>query len=101
MNYTTNNTILLHKPVLDGAMEVEVLMKKMVELQQQQEEECTQEEMVTRFERERSESIPTGSNMPANVLSSCHSLLHSLVEICSLTCCHSLCLLSGGAGSST
>uniref|UniRef100_A0A3Q3XIB3 Uncharacterized protein n=1 Tax=Mola mola TaxID=94237 RepID=A0A3Q3XIB3_MOLML len=42
------------------AMEVEVLMKRMVELQQQQEEEeCTQEEMVTRFERERSESIPT------------------------------------------
>lgn len=28
---------------------------------QQQEEECTQEEMVTRFERERSESIPTGT----------------------------------------
>ncbi|XP_038581797.1 sestrin-2 isoform X1 [Micropterus salmoides] len=43
----------------DGAMEVEVLMKRMVELQQQQEEERTQEEMVTRFERERSESIPT------------------------------------------
>ncbi|XP_034401079.1 sestrin-2 isoform X2 [Cyclopterus lumpus] len=42
----------------DGAMEVEVLMQRMVELQQQ-EEECTQEEMVTRFERERSESIPT------------------------------------------
>ncbi|XP_073319569.1 sestrin-2 isoform X2 [Pagrus major] len=46
--------------VVNGAMEVEVLMKRMVELQQQQEEEeCTQEEMVTRFERERSESIPT------------------------------------------
>uniref|UniRef100_A0A672HZM1 Sestrin-2-like n=1 Tax=Salarias fasciatus TaxID=181472 RepID=A0A672HZM1_SALFA len=46
--------------LVDGAMEVEVLMKRMVELQQQQEEEeCTQEEMVTRFERERSESIPT------------------------------------------
>ncbi|XP_070702894.1 sestrin-2 isoform X1 [Pempheris klunzingeri] len=44
--------------LVDGAMEVEVLMKRMVELQQQ-EEECTQEEMVTRFERERSESIPT------------------------------------------
>ncbi|XP_047461500.1 sestrin-2 isoform X3 [Mugil cephalus] len=43
---------------VDGAMEVEVLMKRMVELQQQ-EEECTQEEMATRFERERSESIPT------------------------------------------
>ncbi|KAF3707503.1 Sestrin-1 [Channa argus] len=44
----------------DGVMEVEVLMKRMVELQQQQEEEeCTQEEMVTRFERERSEGIPT------------------------------------------
>ncbi|XP_056274394.1 sestrin-2 [Pseudoliparis swirei] len=42
----------------DGAMEVEVLMQRMVALQQQ-EEECTQEEMVTRFERERSESIPT------------------------------------------
>lgn len=47
--------------VVDGAMEVEVLMKRMVELQQQ-EEECTQEEMVTRFERERSESIPTGTD---------------------------------------
>ncbi|XP_022054374.2 sestrin-2 isoform X1 [Acanthochromis polyacanthus] len=44
--------------LVDGAMEVEVLMKRMVELQQQ-EEACTQEEMVTRFERERSESIPT------------------------------------------
>ncbi|XP_061520417.1 sestrin-2 isoform X1 [Phycodurus eques] len=44
---------------VDSAMEVEVLMKRMVELQEQQEEECTQEEMVTRFERERSESIPT------------------------------------------
>ncbi|XP_026156311.1 sestrin-2 isoform X2 [Mastacembelus armatus] len=46
----------------NGAVEVEVLMKRMVELQQQregEEEECTQEEMVTRFERERSESIPT------------------------------------------
>ncbi|XP_078124209.1 sestrin-2 isoform X3 [Sander vitreus] len=46
--------------LVDGVMEVEVLMQRMVELQQQQqEEECTQEEMVTRFERERSESIPT------------------------------------------
>ncbi|XP_056876901.1 sestrin-2 isoform X1 [Takifugu flavidus] len=45
--------------LVDGAMEVEVLMKRMVELQQQEEEECTQEEMVTRFERQRSESIPT------------------------------------------
>ncbi|XP_019946524.2 sestrin-2 isoform X1 [Paralichthys olivaceus] len=46
--------------MVEGSMEVEVLMKRMVELQQQQEEEeCTQEEMVTRFERERSESIPT------------------------------------------
>ncbi|XP_029603776.1 sestrin-2 isoform X18 [Salmo trutta] len=42
----------------DGVTEVEVLMKRMVELQQQ-EEECSQEEMITRFERERSESIPT------------------------------------------
>lgn len=49
--------------LVDGAMEVEVLMQRMVELQQQ-EEECTQEEMVTRFERERSESIPTGTNTP-------------------------------------
>lgn len=46
----------------DGAMEVEVLMQRMVALQQQ-EEECTQEEMVTRFERERSESIPTSKYM--------------------------------------
>ncbi|XP_033492025.1 sestrin-2 isoform X1 [Epinephelus lanceolatus] len=44
--------------LVEGAMEVEVLMQRMVELQQQ-EEECTQEEMVTRFERERSESITT------------------------------------------
>ncbi|XP_060948764.1 sestrin-2 isoform X1 [Limanda limanda] len=44
--------------LVEGAMEVEVLMKRMVELQEQ-EEECTQEEMVTRFERERSERIPT------------------------------------------
>ncbi|XP_062265912.1 sestrin-2 isoform X1 [Platichthys flesus] len=44
--------------LVEGGMEVEVLMKRMVELQQQ-EEECTQEEMVTRFERERSERIPT------------------------------------------
>ncbi|XP_056153901.1 sestrin-2 isoform X2 [Lampris incognitus] len=43
--------------LVDGGMEVEVLMKRMMELQQQ--EECTQEEMLTRFERERSESIPT------------------------------------------
>ncbi|CAG5891573.1 unnamed protein product [Menidia menidia] len=51
--------------LVDGAVEVEVLMKRMVELQQQQEEEeCTQEEMVTRFERERSESIPTGTKPP-------------------------------------
>lgn len=52
--------------MVDGAMEVEVLMKRMVQLQQQQqleEEECTQEEMVTRFERQRSESIPTGTDM--------------------------------------
>lgn len=42
---------------------MEVLMKRMVELQQQ-EEECTQEEMVTRFERQRSESIPTGTKKP-------------------------------------
>lgn len=40
-------------------------MKRMVELQQQ-EEECTQEEMVTRFEKERSESIPTGTNLPTH-----------------------------------
>uniref|UniRef100_H3DHW4 Matrilin 1 n=1 Tax=Tetraodon nigroviridis TaxID=99883 RepID=H3DHW4_TETNG len=52
--------------MVDGAMEVEVLMKRMVELQQQQEEEeCTQEEMVTRFERQRSESIPTALVRPA------------------------------------
>lgn len=51
-------------------MEVEVLMKRMVELQQQ-EEECTQEEMVTRFERERSESIPTGTYM-ATGMQTCH-----------------------------
>lgn len=44
-------------------------MKRMVELQQQ-EEECTQEEMVTRFERERSESIPTGTNMATGMQTS-------------------------------
>ena len=42
-------------------------MQRMVELQQQQEEECTQEEMVTRFERERSVSIPTGTNIAAHL----------------------------------
>lgn len=57
-------------------MEVEVLMQRMVELQQQ-EEECTQEEMVTRFERERSESIPTGTNMPVYPMH--HSVMHSVV----------------------
>ncbi|KAJ7991668.1 hypothetical protein DPEC_G00286270 [Dallia pectoralis] len=41
----------------DGVMEVEVLMKRMVELQRQ--EEWSQEEMITRFERERREVIPT------------------------------------------
>lgn len=65
---------LYHLQLVDGAMEVEVLMKRMVELQQQQEEEeCTQEEMVTRFERERSESIPTGRD-EATCVSTCHPL---------------------------
>ena len=39
---------------------MEVLLRRMEELQQQVEEECSQEELITRFERERSESIPTG-----------------------------------------
>lgn len=60
--------------LVDGAMEVEVLMKRMVELQQQ-EEECTQEEIITRFERERSESIPT-----AVVRGGPPELVRSLVE---------------------
>lgn len=72
-------------------MEVEVLMKRMVELQQQQEEECTQEEMVTRFERERSESIPTGSNILIYVMQL--SFIHS-VGICSHTASSLLCLFS-------
>lgn len=75
-------------------MEVEVLMQRMVELQQQ-EEECTQEEMVTRFERERSESIPTGTNTPMH-----HSTAH-LVGTCLLTVFSLSCLFSGGAGSTT
>lgn len=58
--YTICSVALLQ--LVDGAMEVEVLMKRMVELQQQ-EEEYTQEEMATRFERERSESIPTGTDV--------------------------------------
>ncbi|XP_034016854.1 sestrin-2 isoform X2 [Thalassophryne amazonica] len=62
--------------LVDGAVEVEMLMKKMVELQkQQEEEECSQEEMVTRFERERSESIPT-----AVVLAAPPNLVLHLVE---------------------
>ncbi|KAG9355562.1 hypothetical protein JZ751_000400 [Albula glossodonta] len=40
----------------DAVSEVEVLMKRM-QLLQQQEEEFSQEEMVTRFEKERSESL--------------------------------------------
>ncbi|TMS18379.1 Sestrin-3 [Larimichthys crocea] len=60
-------------------MEVEVLMKRMVELQQQQEEEeCTQEEMVTRFERERSESIPNRYEPCLCVLGITH---HSLAVV--------------------
>lgn len=62
-------------------MEVEVLMKRMVELQQQQEEECTQEEMVTRFERERSESIPTGTNMTRGMQTCIHLIWGITVEI--------------------
>lgn len=58
-------------------------MKRMVELQQQQEEEeCTQEEMVTRFERERSESIPTGTDLtvyPCVTLS--HLLTHHFLSV--------------------
>lgn len=56
-------------------------MKRMVELQQQ-EEECTQEEMVTRFERERSESIPTGTDVPAYLVDL--AIVHP-VNICLLT----------------
>lgn len=58
-------------------MEVEVLMKRMVELQQQ-EEECTQEEMLTRFERERSESIPTGI----------HSSLRAFIPVLYISALH-------------
>lgn len=78
-------------------MEVEVLMKRMVELQQQQEEEeCTQEEMVTRFERERSESIPTGKQIPVYHVQ--HTVIH-LADICLLTTSSWLFVFSGGAGS--
>ena len=77
-------------------MEVEVLMKRMVELQQQ-EEECTQEEMVTRFERERSESIPTGTNPPV-YRSVTPTLTQTTVVDSLLSLC---CLFSGGAGCST
>lgn len=86
--------------LFDGAMEVEVLMQRMVELQQQQEEEeCTQEEMVTRFERERSESIPTGTHLPVNPCITL-SVIYS-VHFCLLTASSLLCLFSGGAGSAT
>ena len=80
--------------LVDGAVEVEVLMKRMVELQQQQEEEeCTQEEMVSRFERERSESIPTG-RCPFTVVSHIGSdIVHSLL-------CLFFFSFSGRAGSS-
>lgn len=61
-------------------MEVEVLMKRMVELQQQkEEEECTQEEMVTRFERQRSESIPTGTTI--DTMASCLHIKNWLTTI--------------------
>lgn len=74
-------------------------MKRMVELQQQQEEEeCTQEEMVTRFERERSESIPTGTNAPVDRAR--RSVVHP-ADICLITSSCLLCLFSGGAGSPT
>ena len=48
-------------------------MKRMVELQQQV-EECSQEEMITRFERERSESIPTGTHTPPHLRTRCLTL---------------------------
>lgn len=68
-------------------MEVEVLMKRMVELQQQQEEEeCTQEEMVTRFESQRSESIPTGTTMDT-VVSCMHIILMNFQPSDQLTRC--------------
>lgn len=67
-------------------MEVEVLMKRMVELQQQEEEECTQEEMVTRFERQRSESIPTGTTMDM-VVSCLHVILMNFQPSDQLTRC--------------
>ncbi|XP_010871562.2 sestrin-2 isoform X2 [Esox lucius] len=59
---TNNKPQSLHSPASEdgkpevGVMEVEVLMKRMVELQRQ---EWSQEEMITRFERERREVIPT------------------------------------------
>lgn len=72
-------------------MEVEVLMKRMVELQQQ-EEEWTQEEMVTRFEKERSESIPTGTKTCLLMLSfTCFADVYLGLYFS--------CLTSGGEGS--
>lgn len=71
-------------------------MKRMVELQQQQEEERTQEEMVTRFERERSESIPTGTNTPVYLVL---TLVIHMDDICLLTTSSLSCLFSGGARS--
>lgn len=83
--------------LVDGAVEVEVLMKRMVELQQQ--EECTQEEMVTRFERERSESIPTSTNMSVHPM---HHSRHSLGwHLFNHYFLFVVCLLSGGAESTT
>lgn len=43
---------------LDSSCEVEVLMEKMKQLQEcKDEEEASQEEMATRFEREKTESM--------------------------------------------
>lgn len=53
----------------EAVNEVQLLMEKMM-MVQQQEEEFTQEEMVTRFERERTESLlePTEGGVYSSVL---------------------------------
>ncbi|KAI5621524.1 sestrin 2, partial [Silurus asotus] len=51
----------------DSVNEVQLLMEKMV-MVQQQEEEFTQEEMVTRFERERTESLLEPAEVDRSVL---------------------------------
>ncbi|XP_060682559.1 sestrin-3-like isoform X5 [Hemiscyllium ocellatum] len=65
-NINEVNKILAHRPWLitkehiktsDSVSELEVLMERMKKLQEENEEEASQEEMATRFEKEKKESL--------------------------------------------